>query len=97
MGASDDVNGGAVPLCVVAVNPAEGDRAILIPPDGLRSEVPAGTSTEAGPFASEDSGAFAFERNFSALRAGDSVHTFIGVAEPSACPEAFSPADADSD
>lgn len=97
MDASDDANGVAVPLCLVAVNPAGGDPAIRIPPDGLRREVPAGTGIEAGPFASEDGGAFAFEKNLSALRAGDSVQTFIGVAEPSACPAAFSPADADSD
>lgn len=97
MGASDDVNGVAVPLYVVAVGPAGGDPAILIPPGELRPEVPAGTGSEAGPFTSEDSGAAAFERNLSALRAGDSVQTFVGVAEPSACPEAFSPADADSD
>lgn len=97
MGASDDVNSEAVPLYMVAVGPAGSDPAILIPSDGLRPEMPAGAGTEAGPFASEDNGAFAFERNFSALRAGDSVQTFVGVAEPSACPDEFSPADADSD
>lgn len=97
MDAREDVNGVAVPIRLVAGGPAGGDPAIRMPPDGLRPEVPGGTGAETAPFAPDGTGDSAFEKNLSLLRIADSGQTFTMVAEPSACPDAYGPADADSD
>lgn len=97
MGAREDVNGVEVLIRLVVGGPADGDPAIRMPSNGLRPEVPGGTGAETAPFASGESGASAFERNLSLLRVADSGQTFTMVAEPSACPDVFGPADADSD
>lgn len=95
--ASEYVGDVAVPSRLVAVNPAGGGPSTWIPPDGLRPEAAHGAGADAGPFTSDETGASGFRRNFAVLRSGDSGQTFPGVAEPSARPDAFGPADGDSD
>ena len=95
--ATENGTGAATSVRVVAVNQAGADSAARIPPDVLYTYAPDGVGIDANAYAADETDPRDLDKILAALRGGDSGQTYIGVAGPSPCPDAFGSADADGD
>lgn len=95
--ATENGTGATMPVRLVAVNQAGAESVARIPPDMLCTYAPDGVAIDTNAYAADETDPRDLDKILAALRGGDSGQTYIGVAGPSPCPDAFGSADADGD